>query len=479
MSARMKKRGKRSRSQPGRGGGQPVAERQKTADRPGSAPASDRYRVFYLVLFGLVSVALFDAFSVDKHLSADGVHYFVRILDTATFLQVDDARRFAEYVIQWPLVLAVKAGVSHVPALSWIFALGIYLPYLLTFAVCLFAVRRENPALLSLPLLSMVCVNLPADYILAGEHHIMILLASPILLLILRREPATRIDGFLLVLLLVAFTRTYPTAVVPALLFVVLLAIRLYSDRSDVQAAVIRGLALTLLIATVVVGAYSILNPRVAENQHFFRITMPMVFWHVETLFPAAFSGFFLLGLVNRWRIWPVLSTACLGLYVPYVFRADHGLTALESFSARTLTVSLLPPLLLLVAAVHYRDSALAGFRKAILAVMILTAVVWNLRMSSHWGGYRDEMVRVLRTESGLVPLATTKLDRNPCRWGWTSPELSVVWSYPVVRAIVQNRPNEPTVPFDPHRRLILKRYVMYGAVFAGVDPNARIVPAQ
>lgn len=452
---------------------------RNTADGPGSTAANDKYRVFYLVLFGLISVALFDAFSVDKHLSADGVHYFVRILDGATFLHVDDARAFAEYVIQWPLVLAVKAGMTHVPSLSWIFALGIYLPYVLSFAVCLFAVRRDNPAMLSLPLLSMVCINLPADYILAGEHHILILLASPILLLVLRRKPPTRTDGFLLVLLLATFSRTYPTAVVPALLFTVLLAIRMYSDRGNVQTTVIRGLALTLSVATIALGAYSILNPRVAVNQHFFRIAMPMVFWHVETLFPAAFSGFFLLGLVNRWRVWPVLSTGCLGLYATYVFRANHGLTALESFSARTLTVSLLPPLLILAVAVHYRDSALVGFRKAILAVMILTAVVWNLRMSSHWGGYREEMVRILRTESGLVPLAATKLDRNPCRWGWTSPEMSVVWSYPVVRAIVQNRPNEPTVPFDPENRLILKNYVMYDAVFAGVDPNARIVPAQ
>ena len=166
----MTSRKKRQRRSSGRRRGSAASSQTTKLADAGSAPSGDRTRVLYLFLFGLISVALFDAFSIDKHLSADGVHYFVEILDSGTFYRVDWARRFAEFIIQWPLVLAVRAGVTQVPLLSACFALGIYLPYLLSFALSLHAVRRENPALLSLPLLSMVSVNLPAHFILAGEH---------------------------------------------------------------------------------------------------------------------------------------------------------------------------------------------------------------------------------------------------------------------------------------------------------------------
>ena len=131
----MKERKRRPGGLPGRKKGSAASSPPGKLGDSRSASPGDRYRMFYLVLFGLISVALFDAFSIEKHLSADGVHYFVRVLDSGTFLQVDWARRFAEYIIQWPLVFAVRAGVTHVPVLSAFFALGIYLPYLLSFTL--------------------------------------------------------------------------------------------------------------------------------------------------------------------------------------------------------------------------------------------------------------------------------------------------------------------------------------------------------
>lgn len=440
-------------------------------------PSEDGGLFFYLVLFGLISVALLAAFAVDKHLSADGVHYFVEVLDGESFYRNDWTRRFAEYATQWPLVLAVRAGLTDVPALSAIYAVGIYLPFLLSFALSVYAVRGENPALLSLPLLSMASVNLPAHSVLSGEHHVMVLLASPILLLILRRERPTSWDGAFLALALVIFSRTYPTAVAPALLFAFLLAIRLHRDRDDPQARVFRILALVLSVAAAAFAMYSILNPRSPTNQLNFRRSIPMIFEHPETLLPAVFSVLFLLGLVSRRRIWPILAATCLALYVPYVTLAQHGMTAHESFAARTLSITLLPSLLLLAVAVRSRAPSLVGWRRVLLAAMLLVAVVWNVRQSSDWARYRGEMIRVLRTERGFVPMAATALDEDPRRWGWTNPELSVVWSYPVVRAIVENAPNQFWEPYDPRRVLILKRYVRYDAVFAGVDPTAEFEP--
>lgn len=444
--------------------------------RRGKRPSGHRATspLLFVFLFACLSVALLNSFWIDKHLSADGVHYFRAVLDSGDFLRVDPARWFAETLIQGPLVLAVRAGVTEVPTLSAVFAVGIYLPYALSFALCLFAVRRENASLLALPILSMASANLPADYILAGEHHVMLLLASPILLLVLRRTAPTAWDGFLLLLALLVFTRSYQTAVVPALLFAVLLAARLASDRRNRSASVVRGLALALSIATIVVGVPSIANPHDPTNRDFFRHSLKAIVTFPEALVPAAFSMLYLLGLGSRRRVVLAFPAVALVLYVPFVLGTDHGLSALASFSTRTLSVTLLPVLLLLAVVAHARGPSLGGPAQALLVAMVLAIVSWNIRHSADWSRYRDDMTKVLGNERGFVPLERTDLDHNPCRWGWTSPGLSVVWSWPVVRAIVVNRVNEPWEPFDPRRTLILKRYVLYDPVFAGVDPTAR-----
>jgi hypothetical protein len=276
------------------------------------------------------------------------------------------------------------------------------------------------------------------------------------------------------VLALVIFSRSYPTAVVPALGFAILLGFRLFRDREDLQATVFRGLALVLSLAAIAIALYSILEPRSPSNQMNFRRSIPMILEHPETLLPAVFSVLFLLGLASRRRIWPILAATCLALYVPYVILAEHGMTAHESFGARTLSITLLPSLLLLAVVAHSRAPSLVGWRKLLLAGMVVVTVVWNVRQSSDWARYREEMLRVLRTERGFVPMAATALDKDPRRWGWTNPELSVVWSYPVVRAIVENGPKQFWVPYDPRQVLILKRYVRYDTVFADIDPTAR-----
>ena len=431
--------------------------------------------LLFVFLFACLSVALLNSFWIDKHLSADGVHYFRAVLDSGSFFRIDSARTFAEVLVQWPLVLAVRAGATALPALSAVIALGIYLPYVLAFALCLFAVRGEGRAVLALPVLSLACANLPADYLLIGEHHVMLLLAPPILLLILRRTAPTLWDGLFLLLALLLFTRTYPSALFVAPIFAGLLAARLYFDRSDRRANVFRGLALGLSVATVVVGALSILTPRDATNRDTFRHSLSAIVAFPEVLVPALFSVLFLLGLASRRREVLALPALAFVVYLPLAFGTDHGLSALASVSTKTLSVTLLPALVLLTVFAHARAPSLSGPGEALLLAMVLAIVSWNIRHSRDWSRYRDDMKAVLGTEKGYVPVERTELDHNPCRWSWTSPELSVVWSWPVVRAIVRNRVDEPWEPFDPKRSLVLKRYVLYDPVFAGVDPAARI----
>jgi hypothetical protein len=315
----------------------------------------------------------------------------------------------------------------------------------------------------------MATVNLPTDYILAGEHQVMVLLASPILLLILRRTSPTWGDGLVLWGTLLAFARSYPTAAVPALLFAVLLGIRLVSERGSRRAMVIRSGALLLSLATAAIAIVAVLNPRDATNREYFAIAHFMVL-HPLILFPSAASLSFLLGQVSQralWRrSWTVLAVGFLLAYAPFAFASEHGLRAHQSVAARTGTATVLPLLLLVTVALHRRGTRLGAGSKVLLAAIVLMVVQQSVRHSAHWAHYRDEMLEVLRSEVGYVPVERTRLHGHPCRWGWTSPYLSVVWSYPVVRAIVENPVGEPWQPFDPRRTFVLRRYVRYDPVF-------------
>ncbi len=431
-----------------------------------------RERLFYAALFLGVSVALGAGFRVDKHLATDGAHYFVSVADTGSFLRVDPARWAAETIVQWPLVAAVRAGVTSIPALKAVFALGIFLSWALSFALCLFATRREGSAPLALPILAMAAVCLPADFILAGEHHVMVLLAPPILLLVLRREAPTWGDGAALVASLLAFAWSYPTAILPSLLFAALLGARLWFDRSSRRATAIRAAALALTLVAIAVGLGAVLAPRAHDNAVLFRLALPMVFHFPETLLPAAFSLLFLASLVTLPRLLGTLALVPLALAAAHAATAEHGLDAVTSMSARTLSVTLLPPLLLLGVAVAIRGGAATRFQAALLAAFVAVVAVRHVRSAADWEVYRSDMRSVLGTQRGFVPVEATELDGNPCRWAWTSPQLSVVWSAPAVQAIVLNRSDAAWQDYDPRTHRVLERFVTYDPALDAAGPR-------
>ena len=140
-----------------------------------------------LLLFLFISLSLINSFYVDKHLSTDGVNRFCDILDNKDFTYWAWSRQFVSFLTEWPLVLAVKSGITDIPILLKWFAFGIYLPYLISFLICIYALRDENKTLLLFFLASMVAINLSSDYILAGEHHVMVNMSWQIIFILLRR----------------------------------------------------------------------------------------------------------------------------------------------------------------------------------------------------------------------------------------------------------------------------------------------------
>ncbi len=68
---------------------------------------SNEYWMLSVLLFFGITIALAADYAIDKELSADGVNYFYLTVELRDFTHVDASRRFAQYILEWPLVLAI------------------------------------------------------------------------------------------------------------------------------------------------------------------------------------------------------------------------------------------------------------------------------------------------------------------------------------------------------------------------------------
>lgn len=442
----------------------------KSLSRQNSSPL-----LLYVLLFLLASLPLIYSFSIDKHLSADGAHYFTQILEQGDFTYIAWSRQFSNYLTQWPVVLAVKLGLKNVPLLSDFYAIGLYFPYVASYLLCIYAVRRENRFLLVFPLVSIVGINLSADYILIGEHHVMTLLSWPILLLLLRKEPLNWLDGWLLWILLTLFSLSYETAIVPAIIFLVILGLRLFQKHQTRKQITIEGIALLLSFVVFSIALYAIVDPRIEANKSNFSSSILGILRNKAALVAASFAFFSTIGLACRKKSLVLVSLFPIALYICALLLDSHGVSANESFNSRTLSLSLLPFLLLCAIFSHYCNIKPSKVSTRMLVLFVLIMVIGNLRFSNDWKNFRNQVVEIVTTESGYVPIEATAVRDSPYRWSWNNPQLGIVLSYPCVEAVLLNRPDIKWQAFNPREELILKRYVGYDAFFSRVDKDITV----
>lgn len=437
----------------------------KPLDPGKTIPANYKSRFIFPFLFLFISLSLINSFYADKHLSGDGVNYFCSILDNKDFTYISWSRQFANYLTEWPLVIAVKSGITDIPILVKWFAFGIYLPYLISFLICIYALRDENKELMLFFLASMAAVDLSSDYILAGEHHVMVNMSWPIIFILLRRNNLTLMDGSLLWILLIIFTRLYESALIPALICSVLCLARLYYYKSKEQKVIIAGALLFCFIASVI-SFYFIIDPRDAANRESFIYGIIITLINPEALAAACFVAVYTIGLILKSRTTIISAVFPLIIYALFRLFVDNGVTAGVSFAGRTLSITLLPVLLVGAILVSYSKSESDGTGILIFVAFITVMVAGNLHNTNNWKDFRHEVEQLVKTHEGYIPIEETDLKDNPYGWSWNNTQLGLVWSAPRIKAIILNQQNVYWEPFNPRETLILKEYLQYDEYF-------------
>jgi hypothetical protein len=435
-------------------------------------------RNFFFVLFSFVSCSLLWSVYIDKHLSADGVNYFCYILENKNFTFIDQARQHANFLIEWPIVLALISGVEDVRILSLLFGTGIYLLFLFSFLLSDAVLPLKDKVLLIFPVASMVMINLPGDYILIGEHHAMTLLSWPILFLVMR-DDLKLLQYLLLWALLIVYSCLYQSAFFTGLIFLGILAFRIFREWKR-ERTIPDLITVLLCLAVCVIAFLSVIYPRSEANKDSFLGALPVGLLNRDVMITAAFLGLFAMSMFIRNKKVVFVSLVPIICYITFLIFANEGVTASHSFATRTLSMSILPFMIVFALIFSYYKLKLTKRATTIFAFFVLVMVIGNIYYSKGWIDLHRKFVQTSENNTGFVPIEKTELNNNPCGWVWNNSQLGIVWSASCVKSIILNRPDLKWEPFHPREVLILKDFVKYDPFFLSVDKSITLCkPAE
>lgn len=120
-------------------------------------------RIFWILTIGLGIYAFYAAFSM-RIFYPDGTIYFVHILETAQPVHWHWDRQFAYYVQHFPLITAIKSGVTDIPTLArihsgWYFSFGF-----LSLIGCFYSLPKDKKVYIIFPLMWMFGIYIQTEF---------------------------------------------------------------------------------------------------------------------------------------------------------------------------------------------------------------------------------------------------------------------------------------------------------------------------
>jgi hypothetical protein len=224
--------------------------------------------------------------------------------------------------------------------------------------------------------------------------------------------------------------------------------------------------AVSLCFVISAISFYFIVNPTDAPDRGSFIHAVIARSINPEALAAACFVVVYTIGLILKSRLTIISAVFPLIIYALFKLLVDHGVSASVSFASRTLSITLLPALLVGAILVWYFKSELDRIGILTFVAFIMVMVVGNLYNTNNWKDFRHEVKQFVKTHEGYIPIEETKLKDNPNRWSWNNTQLGIVWSAPRVKTILLNQHNVHWEPFNPREKLILRNYLQYDVFF-------------
>ena len=458
------------------------------------------------VIFGLWILA---AILTNRCLYADGSFQFIRTLEAQHFVPFLWSRYFASCIYEFPLVLAIKLGVTDLSWLRLAFGLGCFLPW----PLALFCCWRISPKHFWLAAAGCAAGYLNAAFMAVGEHILAHALFWPALFVLLFSH---RLNFFASVALLASATGLLFSYESQMILCVPLAALAMWRAREQKTASnnfgwIIFLLAAALFLAGIVNGFCGVAYPEIPGNMQGFKSGTLGILNHPGWTFGCtiiwgglvlAVSGskkiaqliirkpvaYFLTALVLVWGTWPLL--------------APHQLDNAVQFDNRALDL-LIPMALLVGWVLRFRPHWLAPKQKLLtqlVAALWLAQSLWQLSATVCWQRDVNLMRQFLAAKSGIIPVRLTTLAESKMQGGDIHPGVAggrFEWSWPCLSIAVSTTTNINSLicsegflspaatrsqfwqPFDAFHPETFPRLAHYGINYEGYFAALRKLEAQ
>jgi len=394
----------------------------------------------YLVLFLFFILAVSGILSC-RALYADGSFFLYQMLINGGLFVFDVHRSFAQYIVEWPVYLAVKLGVQDLNALMRIFSFGIIAIPIFFWFVAL--ILQFKTAIFWLLVLAFSVTYLRSGFFAVGEFNTAYGLVALSISIILKKN----ISNFLnLILLLSSFILIYSYESMLFLGIILLIAccVRFTFDKNDNSLT-----KLTLIISgcfyifASFVGFRSIFfsrNINLESTINYGGILEPYILYLIVMIFLAMFL---FIDIKRTLKVTIVLFALFLTLlYVFYVIRWDKtGISyGYYNYGYRSLGAFMLAFLLCISCAAYFipqliKNNLIKIDIKLLSYIVGMIFIVQSSIMLFHTVSYYKwlkSFESVAMNIQGLVPIDKTKIGVGYSgvagyNWPWTNSTLSVL----------------------------------------------------
>ena len=426
-------------------------------------------------------------------LYADGAHEFLRVLEAQNFVPLWWSRHFSYYIYQFPLLVAIKLGVTDFGILRFAYGLGCFLPWPLALFMC----WRISPANFWIAAAGCAAGYLNGAYMPVGQHCVTHAMFWPALFVLLFSRRLTFWSAVILLAMAEGLQFGYESQTFLSLPLLGLSLWRAVQSRKAGQLAAwaIFLVAAVLFFTSILNGIYSLLMPEVPANFQAFKSgTLAMLWnpgWTVGWTALIGILAVLVCGSEKLWRALGGLTGFCLGvaavlLWGSWPVLSPNSLDTGLQYDHRSMNLLVPMALLPLAWIAAFRPHWLRGHcarLKSLAAVLLMAQSLWHLSCAGLW--YRDTLAmrEVLVTKYGIYPLAYTSLEKHGMlgrqfrkdavggRFDWSWPCLSIALSPKkqigclLCPEIIMNPALRVQcwLPFDPFQPATLPKLERYG----------------
>lgn len=429
-------------------------------DKYSKGPAKLALTLLMMAAIIIYAAYLVQAIYAGRALYADGANFFVELLTkTSSWPVADDSkhiRLFVNIINQLPIVIALKTGVTDLPALRIYFGMGLFLMPLCFYLYCFYLSRRAGDfRVFYFSIFNLVACAIPSDMFILNQAFTSLALSWIVIHYLLLNLNVKWFDWIVIIIVSVVLFRSHESLIIWGGIFTIG-AICLIISRKHIvtnnKRSLIYMVGMLGVAQSAFVAFWQYSHPVGKQTSEFLQlITLlkPSEIWigntKISVLMTIALIMAFLVQLFFNYKTVGFKASRVF-LYICLVFISVWmlmtGISSINNFSltepAREFEYRFLITfgsggwMLLAIAYVLY-DKPLSdnakSINKAIIFTGIISASLWQISNSIQWSLFSSATAQVLQSSSlskidpdeVLKKLSTSHHENAyKYRWGWT-----------------------------------------------------------